>query len=73
MLLSFYIYFGERVTLSVKDLGICVKEKILIFVTVIFPKIHSLLSVPSRLNLMNIYFGICLMIVMDLRIGDLGF
>ena len=36
----FYIYFCVRRIRLVKELGICVIEKILILVTVVFLKIH---------------------------------
>ena len=51
--------FGVSRIQSVKNFVICVIEKILIFVTVVFPKIHSCLSVSSGwltfLNIYNIY------------------
>ena len=55
---SLHIFGVSRIQ-SVKNFVICVIEKILIFVTVVFPKIHSCLSVSSGwltfLNIYNIY------------------
>ena len=44
---NFYVYFCAHQIRSIKSLSICVIEKILIFATVDFSKIHSCLSVGT--------------------------
>lgn len=61
MSFSFYICFCVRFIRSVKDLLVRIVEKILMFVTAGFPKIHSCLSVLSELNFLNMYISVCLM------------
>lgn len=58
---SFNIHFCVRRIRSLKDLGISVIEKMLIFATVVFPKIHSCLIVSFELRFLNIYTSVCLM------------
>ena len=47
---NFYMFFFVFRILSVKNLPICVIEKILIFFVIVFLKIHSCLGVSSGLN-----------------------
>ena len=61
MYIDICIYFYVLRIRSGKDLGTYVVKNILTFVAVVFPEIHSCLSVSSALTFLNKFIGVCLM------------